>query len=185
MARVRENMFLCGMRSQTSCNARVQIGSSRWRAYCEIVRVSVGFCAVRAHERFVQCASVMSSCRCSVLVWNQCGSWAGACENEVVGFMLECRSVYRGAHVQESVPQYGVRPPGLCIMSFRARAGTCVDELMYTSLYICTVRAQRGFVRCEPTRAVYRMLVLAHQAFEPSAYVLVWERVQMSKPVHL
>ena len=37
----------------------------------ELVRASVGFCAVRAPERFVQCASAMSSCPCSVHVWDQ------------------------------------------------------------------------------------------------------------------
>ena len=164
--------------------------------------------------------------------------------------------------MQESVLQYGARPPGLCTMCFCARAGTCVDELMYASLYICTVRAhqdfvllcfcirlhgvrpkmlcavrahkgftqcagarppgpcskclcarartcakeqactsvpygasprglwafvyvctvrdEKGFVRYEPTSALYSVLVLAHQDFVPSVYVLVWARVQMS-----
>ena len=65
----------------------------------EIVRVSVGFCAVRALKSFVQCASAVSSCPCSVLVWDQYDSWAGACANEVmcesVRFVLMCGSVYR------------------------------------------------------------------------------------------
>ena len=41
------------------------------------------------------------------------------------------------------------------------------------------------FVRCEPTRALYSVLVVAHQGFVPSAYVLVRELVQMSEHVHL
>ena len=41
-------------------------------------------------------------------------------------------------------------------------------------------------MRCEPTRALYSVLVLAHQGFAlPSDYVLVRERVQMSEPVPL
>ena len=161
MARVRKNVFLCGMRSQTSCNARVQIGSSRWRAYCEIVRVSVGFCAVRAHERFVQCASAMSSCPCSVLVWDQCGSWAGACENEVVGFMLECRSVYRGAPVRESVPQYGVRPPRSLYHVLPCSCGNvCRLAHVHGSVHLygarpkrlCAVRTHKGFMPCAGAR---------------------------------
>ena len=40
-------------------------------------------------------------------------------------------------------------------------------------------------MRCEPTRALYSVLVLAHQSFVPSFYQLVRERVQMSEPVHL
>ena len=89
----------------------------------EIVRVNVGFYAVHAHERFVQCVSTMSLCPCSVLVWDQHGSWAGACESEVMCFVLVCRSVYRGAHVQEPAPQYGPPPPG-----FVPRASVLVQE---------------------------------------------------------
>ena len=102
MARAREHAFLCGMRPQTSCNARVQMGLSEGRAH-ELVHVSVGFYAVRAHESFVQCASAMSSCPCSVLVGDQYGSWMGACANEVVALCscveacaeeLMCKSQY-------------------------------------------------------------------------------------------
>ena len=50
----------------------------------ELVRVSEGFCAVRAHKISVQCAYAMSSCPCSVLVWNRYGLWAEACGNELV-----------------------------------------------------------------------------------------------------
>ena len=100
-----------------------------------IVRESVGFCATRAHERFVQCASAMSSCPCTVLVWDKYGSWAGACENETACSVLVRGSVYRGVHVRESEPQYGPRPPGLC-----------------TSMYVCTVRTVRilGAPICSP-----------------------------------
>ena len=122
----------------------------------ELLCVNMDFCAVRAHESFVQCASAMSSRLCNVLIWDQYGSWAGACTNKVVCFVIVYGSVYRRAHAQESVPQYGVRPPGLCTMCICARAGTCVDELMCASLCICTVRVHQGFVllcssvRCEP-----------------------------------
>ena len=126
--------------------ARANIFEQRARVH-ELVRVSMGFHAVRTHESFVQCASAMSSCPCSVLVWDQYdGSRAGACAHEVVGFVLVCGSVYRGAHVLESVPQYGSRTPGICTIYFCARTGTGVDELMYASLYVCTVRVHQGFV---------------------------------------
>ena len=82
----------------------------------EIVRVSVGFCAVRALKSFVQCARAMSSCPCSVLVWDQYDSWAGACANEVVcesvRFVLVCGSVYRGAHVQSQYHSTVLAHPG-------------------------------------------------------------------------
>ena len=118
-------------------------------------------------------------------------------------------SVCRRPHVRESVPLYGARPPGLCTICFCARAGACVDESMCVSLYICTVRAHKGFVllgsraegcadelkceslyvftmrahegfvRCEPIRALYNVLVLAHQGCIQCASVFVRERVQM------
>ena len=65
--------------------------------------------------------------------------------------------------MNESVPLYGASPQGLC-----------------ACFYVCTVRAQKAFVRCEPTRALYSVLVLVPQGFVPSAYVLVRARVQMS-----
>ena len=33
-------------------------------------------------------------------------------------------------------------------MYFCARAEACANELMYESMYICTVRAHKGFVQC-------------------------------------
>ena len=59
-------------------------------------------------------------------------------------------------------------------------AGGCADELKCESLYVCTVRAHKDFVRCEPTRASYNVLVLAHQGFVQCASVLVRERVQIN-----
>ena len=41
-------------------------------------------------------------------------------------------------------------------------------------------RAQKGFVRCKPTRALYSVLMLANQGFVPSAHVLVRVRVPVS-----
>ena len=116
----------------------------------ELVRISVGFCAVHAHKSFMQCACATSSCPCSVFVWNQYGSWAGACLNELV-----CEGVCFCIRVWERVQRSScvrtstcVRysPLGLCPMCFCARAGACVNELMRVSLYICTVRAHKDFV---------------------------------------
>ena len=76
---------------------------------------------------------------CGELV--QYGSWAGACDNEIACSVLACVSVYRWVRVRESVPQYGPRPPGLC-----------------TSVYVCTVRTPKGFLKCcwcSPHRALY------------------------------
>ena len=88
----------------------------------ELVRVSVGFCAVRAHKSFVQCACTMSSCPRGVLVWNQYSSWVEDVQMSwcvrACASVLVCESVYRGAHVREPVPLYGVGPPGLCTMFF-------------------------------------------------------------------
>ena len=70
--------------------------------------------------------------------------------------------------MRESVRLYGASPPGLCAY-----------------VYVGLVRAQKGFVRYEPARALNSVLVLAHQGFVPSHFVLVLERVQVSKPVHL
>ena len=64
--------------------------------------------------------------------------------------------------MSESVHMYGASPQEIC-----------------ASVYICTVRPQKDFVRCEPPRALYSVLVLAHQGFASSAYVLVQARVQM------
>ena len=100
-----------------------------------IVRVSVGFSLMRALKHFVQFASAVSSCPCSVLVWDQYGSWAGACDNETTCSVLVCGNVYRGAHVRESVPQHGPRPPGLC-----------------TSVYVCIERTRKGFIQCADAR---------------------------------
>ena len=86
----------------------------------ELVRVSVGFCAVHAHKSFVQYACAMSSYPCRVLVWNQYGSWAGACANELV-----CERV-----------------------CFYTRAWECAEKLMCKSLYLCTVFAHQDFVQC-------------------------------------
>ena len=76
-------------------------------------------------------------CECRELV--QYGSWTGACDNEIACSVLVCGSVYRGVHVRESVPQYGPRPPGLCT--------SCTSA------------------QCEPSRALYSVLVLAPQGF--------------------
>ena len=62
----------------------------------------------------------------------------------------------------------GARPPELCTQCICARAGTCANERACTS------------VRCETTRALYIVLVLAHEGFAPSAYVLVRAHMQMS-----
>ena len=59
-------------------------------------------------------------------------------------------------------------------------AGGCTTELKCESLYACTLRAHKGFVRCEPTRVLYHVLVLAHQGFVQCASVLVRKRVQIS-----
>ena len=116
----------------------------------EVVCVSVGFCAVRTHESLVQCACAMNSCPCRF----QCRtSTARGREHvrmsscmRVCGFVLVCGSVRRGARVRESGSLYGDHPPGLYTLCFCARAGACVDEIKCASLYICTVRANKGFV---------------------------------------
>ena len=174
----------------------------------ELVLVSMGFCAVHVHKSFMQCACATSSCPCSVLVWNQYGSWAGACMNELV-----CESVCFCARVWERVKRSScvrtstsVRysPQGVCPMCFSARAGACVVELMCASLYIYTVRAHKDFVllcfctrvrervqmnssarvctsvRFEPTRVLYNVLGLAQQDFVQRASVLMREHVQIS-----
>ena len=83
--------------------------------------------------------------------------------------------------MREPVHLYGANPQGLCdSVLLCSRGGGCADELKCESLYVCTMRAQKDFVRCEPTRALYSVLVLAHQGFVQSTYVLVRERVQMS-----
>ena len=83
--------------------------------------------------------------------------------------------------MREPAHLYGASPQGLCgSVVLCSRVEGCGDELKCESLYVCTVRAQKDFVRCEPTRALYSMLVLAHPGFVQSAYVLVRERVQMS-----
>ena len=50
-----------------------------------IVCARVGFCAVRAHERFGQCANAVSLC----------STVRGACDNEIACSVLVCVSVYR------------------------------------------------------------------------------------------
>ena len=65
--------------------------------------------------------------------------------------------------ISEPVHLYAASPKGLC-----------------ASVYVCTVRVQKAFVRCEPIMALYSVLVLAHEGFESSAYVVVRARVQMS-----
>ena len=112
----------------------------------------------------------------------QYGSWAGARDHEIVCSVIVCGSVYGGVYVRESVLQYDPCPPGLCTSvyvctvrphkSFMQCAGARPPELC-TSVYFSTVRAQTDFVRYEPTRALYSVLVLAHQSLVPSAYVLV------------
>ena len=50
---------------------------------------------------------------------------------------------------------YGVSPQELCTsVLLCSRAGRCADELKCESLYVGKVRAHKGFVRCEPTRAL-------------------------------
>ena len=79
-----------------------------------IVRVRVGFCSIRAHVRFVQCASAVSSCSCStargrehvVMRSRALCSCVGTCTEEFMydsqylstvlapqGFVLLCASV--------------------------------------------------------------------------------------------
>ena len=58
--------------------------------------------------------------------------------------MWEC--VQRSSCARVSTSVYGASSPGLCTMCFYGQAGACVDELMRASLYICTVRAHKGFV---------------------------------------
>ena len=77
-----------------------------------------------------------------------------------------CKRVCRGAQVRDYVRLYSVSPqrlravqthkgfiqraggcpPELCTMCFCAHTRACADELMYESLYICTVRAHKSFV---------------------------------------
>ena len=112
----------------------------------------------------------------------QHGSWAGACDNEIACSLLVCGSVFRGVHVRESVPQYGPCPSGLCTSVYVCIVRTpkgfieCASARppgLCTYVYFSTVRAQTGLVRCEPARALYSVLILAHQSFVPSDYVLV------------
>ena len=111
---------------------------------------SVYVCTVRAQNNFVRCELTRASC--SVLVLAHQGFVPSACV------------LVRGrVQMSEPVHLYGASPQGFC-----------------ASVYACTVRAQKGFVRCEPKRALYRVLVLDHQGVETSAYVLVGARVQMS-----
>ena len=81
----------------------------------------------------------------------QYGSWTGACDNEIACSVLVCGSVYRGVHVQESVPQYGPRPPWLC-----------------TSVYVCTVvRNLKGFIQCAGARPPGLVLLCTPVRHEP------------------
>ena len=116
MVRVREHVFFLRYASTGFVQCARANGFEQGTCVHEIVRVSVGFCAVRALKSFVQCASAVSSCPCSVLVWDQYDSWAGACANEVmcesVRFVLMCGSVYRGAHVQSQYPSTVLAHPG-------------------------------------------------------------------------
>ena len=67
-----------------------------------------------------------------------------------------------------SVHLRGTSPLGLCAF-----------------VYVCTMRAQKGLVRCEPRKALYSVVILAHQGFVLSVYLLVRERVHLSEPEHL
>ena len=125
---------------------------------------------MRAHERFVQCASAVSSCPCSAVRGREhviirsralC-SCVGACTEEFMyesqylstvlapqGFVLLCTSVQ-------------CKPP---------RASYSV--LVLAPLRFVLLCAS---VRCEPLCGANpqgRVLVLARQSFVPSAYVLV------------
>ena len=179
-----------------------------------IVRVLVGFGAMRAHERFVQCATAVSSCPCSTargrehVIMRSCAlcSCVGACTEEFMyesqylskvltpqGFVLLCTPVqYEPPRALYSVlvlaPQGFVllctsvrcEPKrALCGANPQGRYTVCwysPSRALYPALMcLCgSVRSKptracasmyggspKGFVRCEPTKALYSVLMLA------------------------
>ena len=141
-----------------------------------IVRVRVGICAMRAHEHFVQCASAVSSCPCStargrehvIIRLRALFSCVEAC---TVEFMYESQYLSTVLVPQGFVPlctSVQCEPRGLYTVCW------CLPPRLCTSVYFSTARAQTGLLRYESARALYNVLVLTHQSFVPSAYVLVW-----------
>ena len=109
-----------------------------------IVRVRVGFCAIRAHVRFVQCATAVSSCSCST---------ARGREHVVMRSRALCSCV--GTCTEEFMydSQYlstVLAPPGLC-----------------TSVCVCTIRTPQDFVQCASTRPQGFVLLRTSVRCEP------------------
>ena len=116
----------------------------------------------------MQCASVGSSCSTArgrdhmVMRSRALCLCVGACtvlfmyESQYLSTVLAPQGFFTSVYVctvptlKGFIQSAGARPPGLC-----------------TSVYFSTARAQTGFVRCEPARALYSVLVLAHQSFYP------------------
>ena len=106
------------------------------------------------------------------------------------------RSPPRALHF--CVLQYGASPNGLCAVRTRKGviqcAGTRLPELYPVLMCSCgsglsePARAcasvhctsSKSFVRCEPTKALHSVRVLAPQGFAPRTYVLVRSYEQMS-----
>ena len=156
---------------------RMSLRSLRYRLQVHvIVRVRVGFCAVRAHERFGQCASAVSLCSTSrgqehvIMRSRALCSRALACTDEFVyenqylstvlasqDFVLLCTSV------QCEPPRafYSVlvvlAPQGFVLLCTsvqcepkRPLCGASLQRI-FSSVY-CT--SSKSFVRCKPTKAL-------------------------------